>query len=351
MSIRLKDIAKRTGVSVNTVSLALRDSPRVAEDTRNRIREAAESLDYLPNQIAKSLVSRHTMTVGLILTDITNPVLTRVAQAVEAELSTLGYATLYAASNNDAAEEIRALETFRARRVDGMLVYPRSHGRMEHIRRLRDNGLPMVALVGDVNAGVDAVCVDERRGAYKATRHLLDIGHRRLGLIDSSNPLGNNEKREGFTQALAESGIPAKAARTVDPQGHSVAHGYWSFASMMESADRPTAVLAANDSLALGGLRYCQRSGISVPQDLAIVGFDNIEFGEYASTPLSSVDYPVGTVSRLAVQRLVELIATGGSLPAAKVTMIDPDLIVRDSSTGGGVPSVLDAIDTLAGPA
>ena len=207
---------------------------------------------------------------------------------------------------------------------------------MEHIRRLRANGLPIVALVGDAAAGVDAVCVDERRGAYKATRHLLDIGHRRIGLIDSSNPLGNTEKRQGFAQALAEFDVPQDGIRTVDPQGHSVAHGYWSFSTLLASADRPTAVLAANDSLALGGLRYCQRNGIAVPQDLAIVGFDNIEFGDYASTPLSSVDYPVGMVSRLAVQRLLELIAAEGTLPSARATMIDPDLIIRDSTNGGG---------------
>ena len=329
---RLKDIAARTGVSVNTVSLALRGSPRIAEETRRRVKEAAAALDYLPNQIAKSLVSRHTMTVGLVLTDITNPVLTQVARAVEAELAARGYVTLFAASNNDAAEEVRALETFRARRVDGMLVYPRSHGRLEPIRRLRENGLPVVLLVGDPDAGVDAVCVDERRGAYKATRHLLDVGHRRIGLIDSSNPLGNTEKREGFGRALAESGISAESVPVVDPEGHSVAHGFWAFANMLSVPDRPTAVLAANDSLALGGLRYCQRSGIRVPHDLAIVGFDNIEFGEYASTPLSTVDYPVAMVSRLAVQRLVGLIAAEGDLPAPRATMIDPDLVVRESS-------------------
>jgi LacI family transcriptional regulator len=101
---------------------------------------------------------------------------------------------------------------------------------------------------------------------------------------------------------------------------------------MLSVPDRPTAVLAANDSLALGGLRYCQRNGIRVPHDLAIVGFDNIEFGEYASTPLSTVDYPVTMVSRLAVQRLVGLIAAEGDLPAPRATMIDPDLVVRESS-------------------
>jgi len=332
--IRLKDIAERTGFSVNTVSLALRESPRIADGTRRQIRDAAEALNYLPNQIAKSLVSRETKTIGLVLTDITNPALTRVAQSVELELAARGYGTLLAASNNDAKEEVRALETFRARRVDGMLVYPRSHGRLEHIRRLRDTNLPVVLLVGDPDAGIDAVCIDERRGAYKATRHLIDLGHRRIGLIDSAHALGNPEKREGYRQALEEAGFAVDPALLVDPEGHAVAHGFWGFAQIMALAERPTAVLAANDSLALGGLRWCQRQGVRVPQDLAVFGFDNIEFGEYAATPLSSVDYPVGRIASLAVQRLLGLIAAGGALPQPRVTMIDPDLVVRESTIG-----------------
>ncbi len=155
--VRLKDIADRTGFSVNTVSLALRDSPRIPEVTRQIIRDAADALNYLPNQIAKSLVSRETKTIGLVLTDITNPILTQAAQAIELALSERGYSTLFATSNNDADEEIRVLEMFRSRQVDGMLIYPRSHRRLEHIRRLRDAHYPIVLLVGDPDAGVDAV--------------------------------------------------------------------------------------------------------------------------------------------------------------------------------------------------
>jgi LacI family transcriptional regulator len=333
--VRLKDIAGRTGLSVNTVSLALRGSPRIAEETRRRVQEAAQALDYLPNQIARSLVSRQTMTIGLVLTDITNPVLTQVAQSVEAQLSARGYVTLFAASNNNAAEEIRALEAFRARQVDGMLIYPRSHGRLEHVRRLRDAGLPVVLLVDDPGAAIDAVCVDERRGAYKATRHLLEVGHRRIGLVAGGGPFGDAEKREGFERALLERGLAPDPALAVDPEGDSVAHGFWAFANLLARADPPSAAIAATDSLALGGLRYCQCNKIRVPKELAIIGFDNIAFGEYAATPLSSVDYPVERVSRLAVQRLLGLIAAKGPLPAPRVTMIEPDLIVRESSNGG----------------
>jgi LacI family transcriptional regulator len=336
--IRLKEIAEETGFSVNTVSLALRDSPRIPVETRRRIREAADALNYLPNHVAKSLVSRETKTIGLLLTDITNPVLTRVAQSIELALAERGYGTLFATSNNEFEEEVRSVEMFRSRQVDGMLVYPRSHGRIDHLRTLRAANFPVVLLVGSPDAGIDAVSVDERRGTYKATRHLIDVGHRRIALIDSSHALGNPEKRDGYAAALDEFGISYDSDLIADPKGHAIVNGYWGVDGLMRLDDRPTAVLAANDSLALGAMRWCLKHGVHVPRDLAVFGFDNIEFGEFAAIPLSTVDYSFEMVATLAVDRLAKLIATSGPLPDPQVTMIDPDLVVRDSTVGRHAP-------------
>jgi LacI family transcriptional regulator len=331
-TVRLKDIAGKTGFSTNTVSLALRQSPRIPQQTRDLIQAAAAELNYLPNQIAKSLVSRETKTIGLVLTDITNPALTQTAQAIEIALSERGYGTLFATSNNTVSEEIRAIELFRSRQVDGMLIYPTSHRKLDHIRPLRRASYPVVLLVGDPDSGLDAVCVDERRGAYKATRHLVDIGHRRIGIIDSANPLGNLEKRDGYLQALSEAKIDFDATLTVDPHGHSTLRGFWAMDALMGSGARPTAVFAANDSLAIGALRWCQKQGLKVPDEIAIIGFDNIEFAEFASVPLSSINYAVDLVTRMAVERLMQLIAAGDQLPEPRVTLIDPELVVRDST-------------------
>ncbi|HTN60303.1 MAG TPA: LacI family DNA-binding transcriptional regulator, partial [Devosia sp.] len=324
---RLKDIAERTGFSVNTVSLALRDSARIPEETRLIIREAAAALNYAPNHVAKSLVSRETKTVGLVLTDITNPMLTQVAQAIELGLAERGYSTLFATSNNDIAAEKQVIEMFRSRQVDGMLIYPRSHRDLDHIRRLRAANYPVVLLVGDPDAGIDAVCIDERRGAYRAVRHLLEIGHKRIGIIDTTNPLSNQEKRDGYEQALREAGLAIEDELSADPQGHSVIRGYWAMDRLMNAPRRATAVFAANDSLAIGALRWTQKNGLAVPQDVAIIGFDNIEFAEHAATPISSVNYAVQMVAELAVDRLIGLIGAGDVLPEPRVTLIDPDLV------------------------
>ncbi|MBS3850201.1 MULTISPECIES: LacI family DNA-binding transcriptional regulator [Devosia] len=335
-TVRLKDIADRTGFSTNTVSLALRDSPRIPAETRELIRQAAASLNYLPNFIAKSLVSRETKTIGLVLTDITNPTLTHTAQAIELALAERGYATLFATSNNKLSEEKKVLELVRSRQVDGILIYPTSHRQIDHIRALRLANYPVVMLVGDPDSGLDAVCVDESRGAYKATKHLIDIGHKRIGLIDGANPLGNREKRQGYVEALNEAGLEFDPALAVDPRGHSVIRGYLAMEALMATPAQPTAVFSANDSLALGALRWCIKHKLTVPDDMAIIGFDNIEFAEHAVVPLSSVNYPVDIVTELAVERLMSLITAGDELPTPRVTQIDPEVIVRDSTLTKG---------------
>ena len=329
---RLKDIAEQTGFSVNTVSLALRGSTRIPDETRTVILQTAERLNYLPNQVAQSLVRRETRSIGLILTDLKNPVLTAVAQAVELELSKRGYTTLFATSNNLLAREAEMIETFRARRADGMLIFPCSHRQLDHIRVLRKRNYPVVLLVGDPDAGIDAVCMDERAGAFKAVAHLINIGHSRIALIDGSALLGNTEKQEGYLRAHAELGLTPEPKLMLDPKGGSVAAGFWAMDELFGRKLGFSAVFAANDSLALGALRYCSKNGLRVPEDVAIVGFDNIEFGEYAVTPISTINYDVTRVTQLAIERVLELISATGELPEARVTQVEPELVVRESS-------------------
>lgn len=331
--IRLKDIANDTGFSTNTVSLALRDSPRIPKKTRETIQSAALKLNYLPNQIAKSLVSRETKTIGLVLTDITNPTLTHTAQALGAALDKLGYSILFATSNNRVEDEKRVVEMFRSRQVDGMLIYPASHRQLDHIRPLRRANYPVVLLVADPDAGIDAVSVNDRSGAHKATQHLIDQGHTRIGIIDGSNSeLGNSEKSDGYHLAMSEAGLKPDPTLMIDPQGHSVESGKHAMARLMAAKEKPTAVFAANDTLAIGILSWCRENNVTVPDDLALVGYDNIQYGAFASPPLTTVNYAAEDVAIQAVNRLIELIKAGDLLPDPRVTLIDPDLIVRDSS-------------------
>jgi LacI family transcriptional regulator len=312
--VRLRDIAAKTGFSLNTVSLALRNSDRIPAETRTKIQSAASELRYVPNHVAKSLVSRETRTIGLVLTDILNPTLTHTAQAVEIALAEKGYGTLFATSNNTLEEEIKVVDMFRSRQVDGILIYPARHRDLEHLRPLRRANFPVVLLIADPDAGLDGVSVDDRSGGYQATRYLIGRGHRRIGFLDASHPNGNDEKFEGYQQALLEGGVALDRDL------------------LMNGPKRPTAVFTDNDSLALGALRWCHKHNVRIPDDLAIMGYDNIAFTEFGEPPLSTVNYDVDAVSRMAVDRLMHLIGAGDKLPSPRVTLIDPELIIREST-------------------
>lgn len=330
-TIRLKDIADKTGFSANTVSLALRNSLRIREETRELIRRAALELNYQPNHVARSLVSRETKTIGLILTDIMNPTLTRTAQQVELALAERGYGTLFATSNHELHEERRLVEMFRSRRVDGMLIYPAFHHELEHLKALR-RYFPVVLLIAGPDAGIDAVSVDDRAGAKRAVRHLIDLGHRRIGFLEPHSSRVNNEKLEGYRQAHVDAGLPLDPSLVVAANGHYATHGYYALDNLMSIKQPPTAVFGHNDSLAMGALRWCHKHGRRVPEDIAIMGYDNIEFTEFATPPLTTMNYAVDQVSRMAVDRLMRLIGATDQAPEPRVTLIEPDLVVRAST-------------------
>lgn len=174
--------------------------------------------------------------------------------------------------------------------------------------------------------------MDERAGAFKAVTHLIGAGHRRIAVFDNGGAHGNHEKLDGYKAALAAGGIEYSADLFVMPGSHSVLSGSLAMETLAGRNTGATAVFAATDLLALGALRYCARNGISVPADLAIFGFDNIEVAEYAVIALSSVDYDTEAVTKLAIDRVLELINAGNELPRPRLTRVEPDLVIREST-------------------
>lgn len=330
---RLKDIAELTGFSTNTVSLALHYSPLVTAETSAAIWEVARQLKYRPNQLARSLVSQQSKTIGLILTNIQNPILTRAAEAIQHVLLGHRYATLFATSNHSIEQERHAIETFLDRQVDGMLIYPTNHGELAHIAEVLERGTPVVLLSGGRNPALDAVCVDSRLGAQRATEHLLKLGHRRIAIIDNAPALGNFEKQQGYADALEAAGIAFDRELAIDAQRTGPGQGYAAAAMLLEMPNPPTAMLAANDLLAIGAIHRCDEQGIRVPEDMSVIGFDNIELAEHARPPLTTVSYDAEDLAQRAVQHLMRLIASGSDEAVApQVEFVQPDLIVRQST-------------------
>lgn len=328
MAGRLKDIALETGYSVNTVSLALRGSKRVNEATRQKILSVAERNRYVPNNIARALVKQRTMTVGVVLTDITNPILTSLAHHIEHLLAALGYVMVLVTNDQSLEREKRALDVLRAQQVDGMLVVPAHHENLSHIEPLQEAAYPVVLLAGGSAADVNLVTMDDTLGAYKATCHLIELGHRKIALLS-----GGAEKFVGYQRALTDHHLTLDPALVIEPGGSNYEHGYHAASALFQLKSPPTALLAATDYLALGAISWCKAHQLKVPEHLAVIGFDDTEAAKYSEPNLSSVTYDAARISERAVSRLMALI----SQPSARdkrteKTVIERELAIRRSS-------------------
>lgn len=329
MASRLKDIALETGYSVNTVSLALRGSNRVNEATREKIVLVAKKVHYVRNNVARSLVTQRTMTIGVILTDITSPILTSVAQNIERLLTSHGYAMVLVTTDQRLDQEKRALNVLRAQKVDGMLVFPARHDKLEHLAPLEEVGYPLVLLAGSRTAAFDLIAMDETLGAYKATRQLVKLGHKRIALLSAGS-----DKLEGYRQALKEDNL-LDASLVIEAGGTDHEHGYHAVPAITQLTPQPTALLAATDYLALGAISWCKANKIKIPEDLAVIGFDDIEAAKYSDPTLSSVTYDAERISERAVNRLLERISQTQSSTYKHQTekiIIEPELALRRSS-------------------
>ncbi len=327
MASRLKDIAQETGYSINTVSLALRGSERVPETTRNKIVSVAKRIHYVPNNVARSLVKQQTLTLGVILSDITSPILTLVVHHIERLLADLGYVMVLLTTDEKLEHEKRALDVLRAQKVDGMLIYPAQHDNLSHIKPLKDVGYPIVLLAGRRTPTFDLIAMDDTLGAYKAVRYLIELGHKRIALLS-----GGTEKLEGYRQALKDHHLKINPKLIVEPGGSDYEHGYRATPALFQVKPPPSALLAATDYLALGAIAWCKEQKIKVPEQLAVIGFDDIEAAKYSDPGLSSVTYDAARISTRAVSRLMELIAQTSPRQRTEKTIIEPELAIRHSS-------------------
>lgn len=332
MYTRQKDIAKKTGFSINTISLALRGSNRISDDTREKILETAKDLNYIPNDVAVSLVKRKTMTIGVVLTDVTNPILTKTAQQIEQCLAENGYTMILMTTRGNPVNEAKAIDLLIARRVDGILMYPVLPVNLEKIASLRKRNHPIILLsFGDYTAPVDAVYIDKTMGAFKATEHFIKLGHKEIAFI-KGGVSEDSEKLKGYKTALEKNGLEFNPDLVMTPKGFGVEHGYDTTEKIFEKK-RPTAIFASMDYLALGAIFWCKQNGLLVPDDVAVIGSDDIEAARFAEVPLTTVNYPVSEVTQKATEILFNLISSDEKLNSVQPQkiVIEPSLVIRKS--------------------
>jgi DNA-binding LacI/PurR family transcriptional regulator len=330
MSATIRDVAARAGVSVATVSRVVNRSPhRVHPATRRRVLAAVRALGYDANIIAQGLKKRSTRTVALIVPDISNPFFPAIARGIEDAARARGYAVLLCNTYEDLDRERAYLTLLGQRMVDGV-VFATVGSNTAHLRALRREGRPVVLVARDVEGlRIDTVLVDNFRGEFEATRHLLALGHRRIAHIAGPTALHvAAERRRGYLEALAAAGLRRDAALIAEGD-FAASGGRRAVGALLARGARFTAVVCANDLMAIGAIEALRAAGRRVPDDVAVVGFDDITFASLVSPALTTVAQPKYRMGQLAMERLLQLM--NGSDRRPRQTVLAPQLIVRES--------------------
>jgi LacI family transcriptional regulator len=330
----IKDIAKVAGVSHTTVYRAINDKPRISQSTKERIISLARELNYQPNVIARSLVLGRTKTLGLVITTIVNPFYPELARGIEDAARSLGYNIILCCTNFDISLEKQYIDMLRSRGVDG-IIFTSAHIRDPNITRLVEDQFPLILVnrrvYGDpLMDSIDYVVVENAKGGFLAVEHLIRMGHERIAVISGpSDSSAAVERLGGVRRAFIEYGLNPALLLALEgdflkPSGYEAAKKF------LAMRDSPSAIFGVNDYMALGALEAILDSGLRVPEDIALIGFNDIEFSSLKTVELSTIGQRKYEMGSIAVHTLIERIEKGDGDRARQITL-EPELIVRKS--------------------
>ncbi len=327
----IRDVAERAGVSPITVSRVINNSGYVSQETRSRVEAAIAELQYVPNSLARSLRFKRTHTLALVLTDITNPFWTTVARGVEDAASQCGFNVILCNTDENEAKQSEYLHVLLQKQVDGFLLVP-ARSTPEPIALIQSQKVPTVVLDRQVpGAQVDIVRGDSEGGAYQLVRLLLSLGHRRIAMLSGPMNISTAADRvAGYRRALQEAGLEAPAELICYGE-YTQESGYQMARKALSLMPRPTALFAANNFIAIGALRALREAGVRVPEDMALVSFDDIPPAFVIEPFLTVAAQPAYEMGRRATELLLARLS--GQAPSEPQEIILPtEIIVRRSS-------------------
>lgn len=327
------DVARRAGVSVATVSYVLNDGPRgVSAETKARVLEAVEELGYFPSEVARSLRTSRTLTIGLIVTDIVNPFHAMVARGVEEEARRSGYTVIQCNSDEDRGQELTYLRVLQSKRVDGIILVP-TGGNVAYISQMIEDGWPIVQVDRKLEGlQTDSVVMDNVHGAYEAVTHLIKLGHRRIALVGAPTALTpGQERRQGYEKALHEAGIPVDTSLICESnyKGEDTLELVGDF---WDSSTQVSAVFAATNMLAFKVMAALKRRGLSIPNDVSLCVFDDPAYYELLSPSITAVRCDIPALARQAFELLVERMYERGPESDPVHVVMPCELMVREST-------------------
>ncbi|HHV80827.1 TPA: LacI family transcriptional regulator [bacterium] len=326
--VNIQEVAKEAGVSPSTVSRALNGFPGISEKTRERIVEIARKLNYRPNYRGQILTTQSTKNIGLLITDIANPFFPELVMGAEEYASKSGYTVLLGNTSESEEKETNYLDFFSRGPVDGIIISA-SRVSNEHIIMLAEEGLPIVVINRILeHPKISYVSTDMEKGGYLATMHLLRLGHSKIAFINGPKHSEVSQRRlEGYKKALKEAGIDYNSDLISFnvPVSES---GYKEAIKLLCTGEAPTAIFTYNDVMAFGVIKAAKELGIKIPEELSVVGFDDIFFSSFTDPPLTTIKQFKEELGRMAVELLFKLMEG-----ERESLLIEPELIIRNTTS------------------
>lgn len=325
----ITDVAKRAGVSVATVSRVLNQNPRVKPHLRERVLQSIRELDYRLSGIARNMRKQSAAVIGLVITDIQNPFFTALVRAVEDIAYQNQYTVLLCNSDEDAEKERLYMKVLLTERVAGAIVVPASNACRESILDLR---APVVVIDRKIpGLVVDSVVIDNAAGARKATNHLISLGHRRIGLVGAPASVSvGRERRQGYEQALKRHGLPVDQ-NLIRLGDFKESGGFRAAQELLSRNPKPTAIFAVNNLMTMGALKAILDNHLRIPEDISVIGFDDMPWLTLLTPPLTAVCQPTYQIGAEAAKRLFRRLQ-GERDMAPETIVLQPELIVRGST-------------------
>lgn len=327
--VTIQDISAVSGVSPSTVSRVLTGKAPVSHEKREAVQLAIDRLNYRPNYLARSLKTDTTYSVGLLLNDITNPFYSAIVRGVEEEANSLGYSVILCNTNEDPERELHYLQILQDKHVDGIIVGPTDHN-AQFICELAQQ-IPLVLVDRQVlDKEVSAVVVNNEESCHQATQLLIERGHRRIGLLRQSEIATMEERYQGYAQALTQAGIPLDPTLIIQVEGISWKRACDLAEDLLVRPDRPSAIFALNNQLGLGALCAIQRAGLTIPDDIALVTFDDMTAFSLVTPPITVIKQPAFTMGQQAMSLLLKQMQDSSGTKPQTVTL-STELVERAS--------------------
>ncbi|CAI8955644.1 DNA-binding transcriptional dual regulator RbsR [Pseudomonas sp. IT-P258] len=325
----IKDVAALAGISYTTVSHVVNKTRPVSEEVRIKVEAAIQTLDYVPSAVARSLKAKTTATIGLLVPNSLNPYFAELARGIEDYCERNGYCVILCNSDDNPDKQRSYLRVLLEKRIDGLIVAS-AGGDSGLVQGLKGVRTPMVIVDRGLD-GVDAdlVRIDHEYGAYLATRHLLELGHRDIATISGPENTSVAQMRlAGYRRALKEAGIEVSSGRMLESDFTST--GGYSAAAILLESNPPSAIFAANDMIGIGVLRAAAERNIRVPSELSVIGFDDIQMSRYVYPSLTTVGQSILQLGEMAAEVLLRRIATPGL--ATDQRIVTPSIVIREST-------------------